>query len=84
MAYKKGNFYHENGDQVIENAIIKNATLQDVGVGEADLIVLGYVPTEAVLATPGSLCICTAEGQVGLYINKGTEDAPDWKEVTTA
>lgn len=84
MAYKKGNFYHDGEDQVIENVVIKNATLQDVGIGEADLLVLAYVPTESVLATPGSLCICTANGQVGLYINEGTEETPDWKKVTTA
>lgn len=81
---KKGNFYHEGKDQVIQNVVIKNATLQDVGIGDADLLVLANVPNEAVLATPGSLCICTASGQVGLYINEGTEEVPDWKKVTTA
>lgn len=81
---KKGNFYHEGKDQVIQNVVIKNATLQDVGIGDADLLVLATVPNESVLATPGSLCICTASGQVGLYINEGTEEVPDWKKVTTA
>lgn len=74
MAYSKGNFYHEKGEQVVD---------AEFKVGNAKMIGSAEVPTAATVAPAGSLCLCTAEGSIGLYINAGSEDAPDWKKVTT-
>lgn len=88
MAYDKGNFYHEKGVQVIDNVSIENSMFANCGteeleIGEAKLLQVDEAPTSALLAPAGSLCICTASGSVGLYINKGTATAPSWKAVTT-
>lgn len=83
MAYDKGNFYHENGVQVIDGALLKNCGGEELAVGEAKLLYSKIVPTTELLAPVGSLCICTASNGVALYINQGTDTVPSWKKIST-
>lgn len=73
MPYNKGTFYHEAGK---DGQIIK--------FDSAIMFGSKVVPTAAIVAPAGSLCLCTADGSIGLYINEGTEEAPDWKKVSIA
>ena len=84
MAYDKGNFYHSAGSQVLDGATIKNATIEDSAVNGVSLMTSKTVPTTET-AAPGTICVVVAnDGTVGIYVQEGTADSPDWNKVTTA
>lgn len=92
MAYQKGNFYHKDGEQFIEGATLQACNIVagmadslNVGNdenGEIQIITSAVVPTASVIAPAGSLCVCTLAGSIGLYVNTGTAEAPEWKSAT--
>ena len=91
MAYEKGNFYHEDGKQVVDDVVIKNATMDGATalpsgstIGGVSVIKLNVVPTTE-LAAPGTICVSvTTDGTVGVYLQEGTATVPSWSKVTTA
>lgn len=76
MSYPKGNFYTENGQQIIDDVAFLNST-----INSASMISSAVVPTSSLKAIKGALCTCTLAGSVGLYINKGTYDSPTWTQL---
>ena len=89
MAYDnaKGNFYHENGDQVLDDVQLKNANAVALPEGSTisgvAIIKSETVPT-TLAAEPGTICVVvTTDGAVSTYIQEGTKASPDWNKVTT-
>jgi hypothetical protein len=76
MSYPKGNFYTENSQQIIDDVVFLNST-----INSASMISSAVVPTSSVKAIKGALCVCTLAGSIGLYLNKGTYDSPTWTQL---
>ena len=89
MAYNKGDFYHANKKQVIDNAVIKDSqfgTPVDLAskstIGGVELMTSSSIPTTE-RNPAGTLCVVTAPSATGLYVQEGTTDEPSWKKVIT-
>lgn len=88
MAYNKGNFYHEGGEQVLDGVAFKGAEFSSAvalpngsTIDGVKLMTSSEIPTTE-KKDPGTLCMVTAPGSIGLYIQEGTLAEPSWKKVS--
>lgn len=92
MAYDnaKGNFYHDEKDQIIEKASLEECTLVNCAmdaavVGPIEILAGEDAPDAELLAPAGSIYIqSVAAGSSKMYFNVGTDSVPSWKQVTVA
>lgn len=71
MSYDKGNFYHVDGVQYIEGVTLVDCLTNGVKILTGAGVPIGNAPA-------GALYVRTGAGNVGLYINIGTEEAASW------